>query len=583
MNKYALKTIFTMLAVLFFALSAQAQTGTQVETMTIFGTFTPTIKLTPKIEHNPEPDNYAVKPPVIAFEMQTEAIHSVETTELLTSDPLPKDQVAKYLHNYLILGFGNYITPYGEFYANTSQMQNHAFGIRLKHVSSQGGIKNYADNSFSHNLGDIYYKFSGRAMTVKADVFLKRDVVHYYGFNPNEFFNPPSDSIKQRYFLGGATVSFSSNDINPTDFGYSARLKYYNLSDRFENRENAATFNADFRKGFFLFNTRNPQKAGAALNLAYFNNNIFVPTNRAIFIPEPNRQTGAVVQNDIQVGVRPYFECDWSEYRLRVGVNIGIFRNGNEDPEPYLHPIVEANVKVIQNRLYLFARLGGSIERNSFLSLTDGNPFIAPGSYDVNFSNKRVTAAGGFSAIITKGLDLKIGGEYASIENMPFYMSLPDAPTRNFTTIFDDATQVDLFLESAYTLSNKIHIGASVHYYITQPDTLKHAYYCPDFKMILSGKYRLLERLLLGADFYFYSEMWAANPYQMWTPHDIPRVKDEKLPACFDLNLNAEYRVWNELYLFLQANNIFVQKNYQRYLNYPTQGLNVLGGIRFRF
>jgi hypothetical protein len=571
MNKHTVKTFFTTVTILFFSFAAQAQTDekTQVETMTIFGPFTPTIKLTPKIERNPEPNAYVVKPPAVDFEMKTEAIHSAENTEPLAPEPLPKETAVKYPHNYLILGFGNYITPYGEFYANTSQMDNHAFGIHLKHVSSQGGIKDYADNSFSHNLGDVFYKFSGKMLTVKADVFLKRDVVHYYGFNPDNLFDPSSDSIKQRYFLGGATVSVGSNDVNPTDFGYLARLKYYNLSDRFDNQENSVSLDADFRKGFFLFNTRTPQKAGANIDFAYFNNNIFAP----------ELGSAASVQNDIRLGIRPYFECDWSEYRLKVGIDAGITRN-DDNTDFYLHPVVEATVKVIQNRLYLFARLGGSIERNSFLSLTDSNPFIAPGYYSANFSDKKITAAGGFSAMIAKGFDMKIGGEYARIKNMPFFISRPDAPTHNFYTLFDKASQTDLFLESNYTFSNKIHIGAGIHYYITQPDSLEYAYYHPDFKMTLSGKYRLMERLLLGAEFYLYSKMWAANPYNHTQGTVI--FEDVELPACYDLNLSAEYRIWQELYLFLQANNVFAQ-NYERYLNYPTQGLNVLGGIRFRF
>jgi len=579
MNKHTVKTFFTTIVILFFSHVAQAQTDekTQIETMTIFGPFTPTIKLTPKIERDPDPNAYTVKPPAMEFEMKTEAIHSVENTEPLAAEPLPKEKIAKYPHNYLILGFGNYITPYGEFYANISEMNNQVFGIHLKHISSQG-TKDYSKNdAFSHNLVDAVYKFSGRALTVKADVGVKANVVHYYGFKPDDLFDPSSDSIKQRYSLVSATVSIGSNDINPTDFGYLAKLKYYNLFDRFDNDETAITLNADFRKGFFLFNTRTPQKVGVQMDFAYFNNNIVVPES----------DTGAPDQNDVQFGIRPYFECDWSEYRLKVGVDAGITRTTTDDTTKfYIHPVVEANIKVIQNRLYLFARLGGAIERNSFLSLTDANPFIAPGSYSANFANKKITAAGGFSAMITKGLDLKIGGEFAKIENMPFFISHSDvlisnfnARTHNFYTLFDNASQVDLFMESAYSLTNKIHLSAGIHYYIINTDSLEHAYYHPKFKMILSGKYRLMERLLFGAEFYLYSKMWAADSNN---PSDITQFNNVELPGCYDLNLSAEYRIWRELYLFAQVNNVFAQK-YERYLHYPTQGLNVIGGIRFRF
>ncbi|MDR0365207.1 MAG: hypothetical protein LBH92_09400 [Bacteroidales bacterium] len=571
-----------IIATLFFGTliaPSYAQTNeedkTQIETMTIFGEFTPTIKMTPRIETNPGANEYTVKPPALDFEMKTEAIHSVEFSDLLPADPLPKESPPSYLHNYLILGFGNYITPYGEFYANTSAMNNHAFGIHLKHRSSQGGIKDYADNSFSYNLGDIYYKYSGDNATFKADLFLKRDVVHYYGFHPTETFSLPKDSVKQRYFLAGTNLSLESNNIDSRDFSYLFDVNYYNFSDRYKNQENIFSLHADMGKGFSLFNTRLPQKAGATFDFAVFNNkNVFPATTE--WRPLSEMDTLEFSNTDMQLGIAPYFICDWGEYRLKIGADLGILR-AQKETEVYIHPVLEATVKIIQNRLYLFGRLGGKIERNSFLSLANENPFIAPGFYTANFINKRITAAGGFSAMLAPGFDMKIGGEYALMDNMPFYVTNRLDSTHSFHTIFDKVDQGDIFVETAYSFSNKFALNLALHYYIYKTDSLEHAYYRPDFKMIAQGMYRPIERLRIDASFYFYSKMWAADPSQ-----NAGQFTNVQLPALYTLNLSAEFCVWRELYLFVQANNIFAQ-NYERYLNYPTQGFHFMGGMKFRF
>jgi hypothetical protein len=548
---------------------SQSDENRQVETMTVFGSFTPTIKLTPKITHNPDADSYTIKPPVIDFEMKTEAIHSVENTELIESEQLPKEKLVKYPHNYLILGFGNYTTPYGEFYANTSAITNHAFGVHLKHLSSQGGIKNYADNAYSYNLGDLYYKFSNKSFTMKADAFLQRDVVHYYGFHPDEAFNPASDSIKQRYFLGGVVLSLTSNDIDPADFNYRLKMNYNNFSDRHRNSENVIDLNAHLKKGVYLFNTKIPQIVGATINFSYFGNNIAAPSSE-----KPDFSF-----NDILLGFNPYFECEWNEYRLKVGVDGGVTRSDN-DTWFYLHPIFEASIKVIAKRLYLFACIDGAVERNSFRSLTEINPFIAPGAYIPNFSNKKIGASGGFSAMIAKGWDMKIGGKYTRIEKMPFFLSIPDAPIHNFSVVYDNIHLSDLFFESSYSISNKLSLFAGFHYFVQLTDSLEYAYYHPDFKITISGKYRPFNRLLLGVEWCIMSKVWVFNPYINQSASSS--FNNVQLPYYCNLNLNAEFRVWNELWLFLQANNLFAQ-HYERFLYYPTQGLNILGGVRFRF
>ena len=54
------------------------------------------------------------------------------------------------------------------------------------------------------------------------------------------------------------------------------------------------------------------------------------------------------------------------------------------------------------------------------------------------------------------------------------------------------------------------------------------------------------------------------------------------LKPIIDLNLKFTYLLSDHWDVFVSANNI-LNKSYQRYLYYPTQGVNFLGGMSYSF
>ena len=58
--------------------------------------------------------------------------------------------------------------------------------------------------------------------------------------------------------------------------------------------------------------------------------------------------------------------------------------------------------------------------------------------------------------------------------------------------------------------------------------------------------------------------------------------REIKLDAIIDLNFKFTYLISDHFDVFVSANNI-LGKNYQRYLYYPTQGVNFLGGLSYSF
>jgi outer membrane receptor protein involved in Fe transport len=54
------------------------------------------------------------------------------------------------------------------------------------------------------------------------------------------------------------------------------------------------------------------------------------------------------------------------------------------------------------------------------------------------------------------------------------------------------------------------------------------------------------------------------------------------MKGWLDLGLGAEYRITDRFSAFLKLNNLLNQ-GYERWYNYPVQGLNVLAGVGFSF
>ena len=83
----------------------------------------------------------------------------------------------------------------------------------------------------------------------------------------------------------------------------------------------------------------------------------------------------------------------------------------------------------------------------------------------------------------------------------------------------------------------------------------------------------LNKKLFVTGDLYFYEGLQGKN---------FVTNRVQKLPTIWDANLKIDYFLGTQFAAFVSLNNI-VGQNYQRYLYYPSQGLNFLGGITYSF
>jgi hypothetical protein len=87
-----------------------------------------------------------------------------------------------------------------------------------------------------------------------------------------------------------------------------------------------------------------------------------------------------------------------------------------------------------------------------------------------------------------------------------------------------------------------------------------------------SMRAEVLKDLYVNTSLYIFDGPWSLTK----------QGKTNNLPMASDLSAGLEFKVYKNIKLWMQFNNIF-NKEYQRWNQYPVYGFNFLGGIVFSF
>jgi len=95
--------------------------------------------------------------------------------------------------------------------------------------------------------------------------------------------------------------------------------------------------------------------------------------------------------------------------------------------------------------------------------------------------------------------------------------------------------------------------------------------------------YQIGEKWYMGANLFFVGER---EDFSTVVVQNVPQSEFPAtlitLDSYFDANAHVGHRLNNQLSIFVKAANI-ANNNYQRWANYPVQGLQVLAGATYKF
>lgn len=557
-NNLIYSLTFVLLSI-FSIYSAYSQPQTYREEITVIAPYEPTISDAFKINLRAQTGDTLPEKKSFTYEIRSSILATPFEVQALKPARLLGEPLEKLYKNYLRAGFGNYVSPLLEYHYNSLRSKDLNYGLRLKHLSSGGKIKDYAYPGTSNNeLGFYIHRIGKKGNTITSQINYQRDVVHFYGFKPSLLeIEPDRDDYKQRYSEVGANLRWFSYDSDKDKLKHSTGLSFSHLSDKFDSREMMLKMDAGIEKSLKVFDFSDEQEFALDVEAEYYNNTIL----------DSNMGGSAIV------ALQPSIHSNINEFEITLGARIDLAA----DSTTYvaISPIAEIRIHVLESALNIYFGTKGGIYRNSLHYYKGLNPFISD-QVPLGFRNEKYRFYGGVEGRLGQRFSFNANINASKQENMAFFVNDTSySPASRFTAVLDDVNIFSVEGTFVYQQSKKWKARALINF--NQYSVAENlAWHLPELKGSIALSYNLKDKLI------FETEIFAESTRKARIFNESGLVQEQDLKGFVDINLSAEYRYSKLLSAFIHLNNLSANK-YERWLDYPTQGLRVMAGVSYSF
>lgn len=462
-----------------------------------------------------------------------------------------KDANGPITGNYVKAGYGNFGTPYLEAYLGSLKNENYVFNLYARHLSSKNGpVFDENSGSGDTDLGVAGKYFNGNNTISGALDYLSRKR-HFYGYNPALDLAP--DALEQKFTSFSAKLGVEKTNRDETsDYHFLTDWSFF--KDAFNAKESQFSFDTGF--GYRINDDLEVKIQG----LATFS----------------TREDTEKVSRSY-VNLRPRLNYSGGSFKVSAGAN---FATDNDDLTVFptakdgfkIFPAIRLDVTPSQG-VNIYAGYEGDLELNTFRSFADTNPFLQA-DFALFNTEKESDIFGGINLQLAEGVRLNAGVSLASLQRLPFFTNAITDSTR-FEVLYDtDAVdRTNIFSEVAYESSGSFRTSLRFDFFDYKLATLADAYHKPQYQAVLNATIFPMEGLTVSSNLYYMGGLVGLN-----RESDIRTELDD----IIDLSLEGKYDLNDQIGVFLQIQNVF-GKEYERYLNYPSRGIQFLGGISVSF
>jgi len=494
----------------------------------------------------------------------------------------------------LKLGFGNYMTPYGELFFNAQPDKNSNFGIHLKHLSSSGKIKLLNDDKVeapeSQNEAEIFAKKFFRRSTLSGSLAFDRHTFNYYGYTSDRLSDELKDQMipyfqdKQYFSKGTAVVRLKSGIVAATDLNYDFGVKYHYMVSKTGQTEHETVLSGDVNKKI------DDLQGFLSASLTVYN----ADSIRSRFSSTYGKKQQTILR------ANPSILLSSEQASLQIGLNTALSLDADTDASFLIWPKVKAEWSPVPQILTLFAGLDGCLQHNTYSSIAAENPYVDP-YHDVANANYKYIFSGGFKGKFTPKTNYVAEASYSAVKNQHFYytygidLTKPVSSGRRllntFPVIYDDVNILKLSGEVMHSVSDNFSLHLLGNYYSYDLKSAKKAWQMPNFDLTISGVYKPAEQLKFTTDIFVVGKRTALiedfdSRFLLSSSVYIPEVMSTQnevaMDPIIDLNVGAEYQFAPKLNFFAKLNNFGFQK-YEQWLGYTNKGLNWMAGISYTF
>ncbi|MCB9284392.1 MAG: hypothetical protein H6563_09990 [Lewinellaceae bacterium] len=550
-NPVAMKTFFACWMVLALALllppAVQAQTLPS-ENVTVLKNFEAQLLDAERINVDPTlpaPDT-----------VRSEQVYRLPYRELNIDYPPPsirpygmrREKMADSYHGIIRAGggFPNSLYGNGSFrYLFEDKMD---LGIHINHHSaSYKKLENQRFSNTDAGLEGTYYFDQGFA--VNAGLGYDQKNVFFYGYNLDPNFSDtimiPADDVHQRFSTIRLHGGIFNGERTVADFNYKAHLDAYFLNDSYASKEKGFDLKIEGTKWFA---EKHSLDVLLRTDFTFFEDTISKKLHNFYLIPA--------------------FTFHADAFSLKLGVNI----TSHNDKFDYF-PDALFTLNILGSQLAAFAGAEGTLQKNTFQSLTTYNPFL------VSRPDLRNTRVMHFFGGVKGNVSIfEYSGQvgYKRTRDLALFQ-LQENPLipahRRFDVLYDTVSIININGSLIVNLIEGLRIMGTVNQNIYTTTQQEKAWYLPALSINGAVQYTTLEDKLVVR-----GEVFLENG----VPYLNQEGKADNLNALFDVSLGAEYFFTKNIGAFLKVNNL-ADNQRQRWLYYPTYGINALAGVSARF
>jgi hypothetical protein len=566
------KYIAAVLFVTQIAFTQKKDENIGTEVVNVVKPYTPTISDAFKVKETPSLDDEETqKKENIKYTIFSFPVASTFAPAKGKAAGVDKSPQEKIFSNYLTLAAGNYGTVNAELFVTENVSNTDYFGGMLRHSSSQGGIDGVVlDDKFMNTTLDLTYGSRTNTMNWNADLGYQHQIYNWYGFYPGTITTETLATIdeQQTYhtlYVGGR--------LGLKNVLKESSVKFTRFWDAFGSGENR--FVAKPSLEFDIVE----QKIKADFVLDYISGSF-----------DKNIVGNAGLKYGFtNVGFQPSIKIQKDD--LTVNAGVGFFYSAAQEQGEskfFIYPQVTGSYRVVGDLMIFYAGLEGGLKQNSFRDFAQENFFVSP-TLPVAPTDQQYDIYVGLKGKLANSVSYNIRGSYLNEDNRALFKSNGYEELvgfegyqygNSFNVVYDKLKTVSFFGELRADFSKNVAFGINGTFSSYSTDVENEAWNLPALKIGTNLDVNITQKWYAGANLFFVGERIDFAHFASLTQ---PTFDTEvTLDSYFDLNAHVGYKHSERLTFFLKGNNL-ANQDYQRWLNYPVQGLQVLGGANYKF
>lgn len=536
-----MKISILLTGILLTGISAFAQDSIRKKEVNVTSTFKPSLKEAAKININATPPTPDTTRPRLQYTLPNQNLSFVFQPGTLKPLALAVDTGGRWDNDsYAKIGYGSFKTPFIQAGLSVGDGKTMGLNAYAKHYSSKGKI--YLQDVMHTNIDLKAFFQTAKNLEWNVAFGGEQEKYNKFGYEPNTLLFP-EDSIYVKFQWWKGSLGF--HNINRTSLGlsYSPEMRIDVLNDQLGNTENNSYVNLPLKKTIGTD----------------FEANVGFEANLARFKPEGKSQ----VKNDfVSLGVSLL-------YKTGNAYIVGGVKPSWDNSEFKLLPTVMVEASTSDNRFSIQAGWLGHFRSSGYQYMARMNPWVwAPETIynsriDERYAGLKGSAGDHFS------YSAKIA--YNRVTNQPLFINDFESG-KSFAVLNEPELKIMNFSgELGYTVGEKFSVISNLAF--NQFKTKEHdkAWGLVPLEWNTTMQVQVLKDLYAKVGLYAFDGPWS-----------LTKDGRKNLQGAMDLSGGLEFKIVEHVKLWAQFNNI-LNKEYQRWNQYPTYGFNFLGGVVFSF